>query len=169
MVDRDNSATMNGDSDQQIAQQLADIHLFSSEKTENIHAIQQKMQKDIVKNETFLDLHCDEIGRDLGMFYAENESPFVIDKPNGMDHEIGPMKPIGDLLSFKTNMPNASKVPLPIHSDRTNGSRAASSLPRFNINLGGQSKPVKRTLLDPLKKSKLLAQLKSIDAGNECL
>lgn len=169
MIDRDNSATKNDDSDQQIAQQLADIHLFTSEKLENIHEIQQKMQNDIAKNETFLDLHCEEIGRDIGIFYAENESPFVIDKPNGGDHDIGPMKPIGDLLSFKSNMPNASKVPLPIHSDRTNGSRPASSLPRFNINLSGQPKPMKRTLLDPQKKSKLLAQLKSIDAGNECL
>lgn len=138
---------------------MADINFFANEGAQSIHAIHQKIQNDIEKNEAYLDLHCDEISRDI-TFNLSKDALFDMERPN----DIESLEPINELLPFKNEKPNGSKVPLPIQSKPP---RTASCLPRFNINVAG--KPVKRPPIDPQKKIKLLAQLRSIQSGNGCL
>lgn len=139
---------------------MADINFFANEGAHSIHAIHQKIQHDIEKNEALLDLHCDEISRDITFDLPKDSSFYDVDRAS----EIGQLQPINDLLLSKNDKSNGNKLPLSSHSKAP---RTASCLPRFNINLAG--KPVKRTPIDPQKKSRLLAQLKSIESGNGCL
>lgn len=150
----------NGD---HLAQQLADIHLFTTEEAQNIHAIQKKIQNDIEKNEAYLDLHCEqqcnEINRDI----------VGLNLPNGLfsgdeSNELRSSKPVNEMLLFKSDKQNLMHEPF--SSERGKAAKV-SNLPRFNINMGG--KPLKRAPIDPQRKIKLLAQLKSIESGNGCL
>ncbi|XP_055322434.1 uncharacterized protein LOC129578224 isoform X2 [Sitodiplosis mosellana] len=159
LIDKDTCIIRNDDSDRQIARQLADINFFANEGAQSIHAIHQKIQNDIEKNEAILDLHCDEISHDITFNLPKDSSLFDVERSS----EIGTLKPINNLLLYKGDKPNGIQVPLPINAKP----RMNSCLPRFNINLAG--KPLKRTPIDPQKKSRLLAQLKSIESGNGCL
>lgn len=150
----------NADSDRQIARQLADINFFANEGAQSIRAIHQKIQSDIEKNEALLDLHCDEITQDIAFSLSKDDSMFDV----GRSTEIDTLKPINELLQHKSDTQNGAKLPLPLNSKAP---RMNSCLPRFNINLA--NKPLKRNPIDPQKKSKLLAQLKSIESGNGCL
>lgn len=141
-----------------ISQQLTEIHQFASNDAQSILNIQQKIQKDIEKNEALLDLHCDEISRAIGALNLPKELNSYEPSEGG---EMAAFKSLNDLLEFKND---DSKDMISIKSDRPKAMRTMSSLPRFNINLTG--KPAKRTPIDPQKKNKLLAQLKSIDAAN---
>lgn len=136
---------------------MAEINLFASDGAHSIHAIHQKIKNDIEKNEALLDLHCDEISRDIGFNLPKD---FDVERSS----DFGSLKPINDLLLYKGDKLNGIKEPLPINSKAP---RTASCLPRFNINLA--NKPLKRTPIDPQKKSKLLAQLRSIESGNGIL
>lgn len=142
----------------QIVQQMTDIHLFANTDMENIQNIKRKIQQDIEKNEVLLDLHCDEISRGIGanaftMNGANSTSALNSDrsKLNGMNHDAKANKTL--------NSPPSSTL----NSEQTKA-RRPSSLPRFNINSSGRM--MQRIPIDPQKKSKLLAQLKSIEAAN---
>lgn len=151
----DTETTRNNDTDQ-ITRQLADINFYANEGAHSIHALHQKIKNDIEKNEAYLDLHCDEISRDINLNLSTEPSFF----DSECSSEVGTLRPIDEMLEYKTN--RVTKVP-PISAKAP---RTASCLPRFNITAG---KPMKRTPLDPQRKSKLLAQLKSIQSGNGCL
>lgn len=153
---------------------MDDIKHFASDGAQNIHAIHQKIQNDIEKNEALLDLHCDEISRDIGALSLSKNSLFDVDIDETV--ESGTVEPINDLYPTNGNKPsngftdkiNGVKEPsAPLNLDKSKIPRTTSCLPRFNINVGG--KPMKRMPIDPQKKSKLLAQLKSIESGNGCL
>lgn len=152
----------NNDDAQQLMQQLADMNLFAEDKTHNIHAIHKKIQRDIEKNEALLDLHCDEISRDVDALNLPKEV-HLFDE-NEMNHNSAKFDAMNDLLLFKSKRSDQSKDSVLIHPNKPKPPRMASCLPRFNINVGG--KPLKRSPIDPQKKSKLLAQLKSIDTAH---
>lgn len=156
--------SINNDDSQQLIQQLTDINLFANDESTNIHAIQQKIQRDIEKNEAFLDLHCDEISRDINALTSPREAHlFDAVGENGI-HRESENNAMNGLLMIKSNRSDDSKGSLLINSSKSRAPRTASCLPRFNINVGG--KPLKRTPIDPQKKSKLLAQLKSIGSAH---
>ena len=115
---------------------------------------------DYEKNEALLDLHCGEITQGIAFNLSKDDSMFDV----GRSNELDTLKPINDLLQHKSETQNGVKIPLPLNSKPP---RMNSCLPRFNINLA--NKPLKRNPIDPQKKSKLLAQLKSIESGNGCL
>lgn len=166
-------------SDDQIVQQLADIHLFANNGMQNIQNIKRKIQNDIEKNEVLLDLHVDEISRDIG---AKTIDSFEASTTNGTNRstvansDYPKMKPPssnGINHNEKSNK-TWNKIPISPSSSPSGESitsssdqlkaRRPSSLPRFNINSSG--KMMQRIPIDPQKKSKLLAQLKSIEAAN---
>lgn len=171
--------------EKQIVQQMADIHLFANNGMQNIQNIKRKIQNDIEKNEVLLDLHCDELSRDIGANQLTKKSvdSFNADTANGTNRSLAAnsdyskMKPPssnGINHDEKTNKP-WNKVPISpssppscessitLNSDQPKA-RRPSSLPRFNINSSG--KMMQRIPIDPQRKSKLLAQLKSIEAAN---
>lgn len=153
----------------EIVHQMSDIHLFANNDMENIQNIKRKIQKDIEKNEVLLDLHCDEISRGIcANGYAMNDanitsttdsdrSQMKIPLSNGMNHDEKANK----ILSS----PSSSSL-ITLNSEHSKA-RRPSSLPRFNINSSGRM--MQRVPIDPQKKSKLLAQLKSIEAANSNL
>lgn len=156
--------SINNDDSQQLIQQLADINLFANDESTNIHAIQQKIQRDIQKNEAFLDLHCDEISRDINALNSPRQAHlFDAVSENGI-HRESENNLMNGLLMIKSNRSDDSKDSLLTNSSKSRAPRTTSCLPRFNINVGG--KPLKRTPIDPQKKSKLLAQLKSIGSAH---
>ncbi|XP_031620331.1 kinetochore protein SLK19 [Contarinia nasturtii] len=151
---------------------LDDIKHFANDGAQNIHAIHQKIQNDIEKNEALLDLHCDEISRDIGALNLSKNSQLFDDIDESGDS--GALKPINDLFQMNNDKRNGFndkinglKETVSFNSDKTKIPRTVSCLPRFNINVGG--KPTKRMPIDQQKKTKLLAQLKSIESGNGCL
>lgn len=170
-------------SDDQIVRQMADIHLFANDGMQNIQSIKRKIQNDIEKNEVLLDLHCDEISRDIGVNQmAKKSSVDSFDTNTATNRSVGvnldypKMKPpSSNGINYGEKVNNAwNKVPIspsnppPSESNTANSdhlkARRPSSLPRFNINSSGRL--TQRIPIDPQKKSKLLAQLKSIEAAN---
>lgn len=144
---------------------MADVKLFANDGADNIHAIHQKIKNDIEKNEALLDQHCSEISLDIGALNLSKElSLFDFDISN--DLELSKTATDFPLFS-RGDKSSGSKEPFSASSEKTKMPRTASCLPRFNINLS--AKPLKRALIDPQRKSKLLAQLKSIQSGNGCL
>lgn len=167
-------------SDDQIVQQMADIQLFANNGMQNIQDIKRKIQNDIEKNEVLLDLHCDEISRDIGANQLTRKSVDAFDAnvvPNrsiGVNSDYSKVKsPSSNGYDEKVtkawnNMPISPSNPptsdsITVNSDQPKA-RRPSSLPRFNINSSGRL--TQRIPIDPQKKSKLLAQLKSIEAAN---
>lgn len=165
-------------SDDRIAQQMADIHLFANDGMENIQNIKRKIQNDIEKNEVLLDLHCDEISRDIGVNQLTKKSNDSFEANTITNRSIGinssssnGITDYGEKVSKAWSKiqlsPNKSNPPstesISSNSDQPKA-RRPSSLPRFNINSTGRL--TQRIPIDPQKKSKLLAQLKSIEAGN---
>lgn len=170
-------------SDDQIVQQMADIHLFANDGMQNIQSIKRKIQNDIEKNEVLLDLHCDEISRDIGVNQVVAKKSVESFDANtstncsvGVNSDYSKMRPPssnGIIYDEKVNKA-WNKVPISpnnppssesniLNSDQLKA-RRPSSLPRFNINSSGRL--TQRIPIDPQKKSKLLAQLKSIEAAN---
>lgn len=144
-------------SDDQITQQMHDIHLFANNDMRNIQNIKHKIRKDIEKNEVLLDLHCEEISRDIDadqLIESTAESFAINDEMRGA--AINPDQ-------SPTSKP-WNKSSLSPNSEQQTKARRPSSLPRFNINSSGRT--IHRIPIDPQKKSKLLAQLKSIEAAN---
>ena len=94
---------------------------------------------------------------------ATNSNYSIIKPPssNGINHNEKINKP-WNKLSVSSNSPTPSELITP-NSEQLK-TRRPSSLPRFNINSTG--KIMQRMPIDPQKKSKLLAQLKSIEAAN---
>lgn len=153
------------DTQQQLMLQLADMNLFAKDETHNIHAIHQKIQRDIEKNEALLDIHCDEISRNIDVLNLPKEVHlFDVVGENERNHDSAKFNAMNDLLLFKSKRSDQSADSTMIHPNKPKAPRMASCLPRFNINVGG--KPLKRAPIDPQKKSKLLAQLKSIDTAH---
>lgn len=155
-MDKDTQTDQN-DSYEKIVKQLSDIQLFGSKKAQNIHNIQQKIEKDIKKNEAFLDLHCDEISRDIGANSLSKKTGDEKVSETILEEET--LKPWSDLMLFTNEVPKDS---VKMQLDRPKP-RAPSNLPRFNINSATQQ--VRRSSIDVQKKNKLLAQIKSIDAN----
>lgn len=171
--------------DDQMVQQMAEIHLFANNHIQDIQHIKRKIQKDIEKNEVLLDLHCDEISRDIGANeLSKNASDSfeisgttnVTNRTTGSNSDYSKMKLMpsnGTNIELKAdkswnNLPLSPKSspnsePIALNSDQSRA-RRPSNLPRFNINSSGRM--FQRTPIDPQKKSKLLAQLKSIEAAN---
>lgn len=167
--------------DDQMVRQMTDIHLYTNNDMQNIHNIKRKIQNDIEKNEILLDLHCEELSRDIyGNKLIKNAadsfdiatenraigSNFDHSKlkslpSNGINNEVKSDKPCNKLPNSPNSPPNGQ--PITLNSDQIKA-RSPSSLPRFNINSSGRM--TQRIPIDPQKKSKLLAHLKSIEAAN---
>lgn len=132
---------------------LAELQLFANKKAQNIHNIQQKIQNDIKKNEALLDLHCDELSRDIGVKEILKRKP-SFDSQLSRDGDSIQLRNglMSSSNSFETYTAPKSSNSLLSEQPR---SRAISSLPRFNINLAAQQ--AKRSSTDPQKKNKLLA------------
>lgn len=166
--------------DDQIVQQMADIQLFADNGMQNIQDIKRKIQKDIEKNEVLLDLHCDEISRDIGTNQLPRKSVGSFGDNAVTNRSIGVNSNYPKIKSPSSNgydekatkawnkMPMSPSEPptsesIAMNTDQLKA-RRPSSLPRFNINSSGRL--TQRIPIDPQKKSKLLAQLKSIEAAN---
>lgn len=176
----DESNGKGGDiSEEQIAQQMADIQLFANNGMQNIQDIKRKIQNDIEKNEVLLDLHCDEISRDIGANQLTKKSVDSFEPNAATNRSIGVnsnyskiKSPLSNGIVYDDEFTKSwNKMPISpasesiiINSDQPKASRRQSSLPRFNINSSGRL--TQRIPIDPQKKSKLLAQLKSIEAAN---
>lgn len=147
--------------------QLAELQLFASKKAQNIHNIHHKIKNDIKKNEALLDLHCDEISRDIGVNHSNKKKILFDDESvNEIIRDDANIKVWNGMMSSSNETFTTPKIATPVSSERVK-SRPTSNLPRFNINLASQQ--VKRIPIDPQKKNKMMTQIKPIDTTNGSL